>query len=450
MTTQFDDAAAMELPPGSFGLPILGEIFSFITDNQDFAKNRHERYGSIFKTKLIGFDAPIVYIKGAEANKYVLMNEHKLFVSYFPGSIRNLLGDKAITQQYGDVHQNRRKLLYSAFQPRSLSSYLTGMISVTDQYLEKWLDLQTFTWYPEIQKYTFDIACKLLISLDNASSTPLYRDYDLWGDGLFSFPLPFPWTKYQKTLRSRQRLIEQLGDLVESRKKNPSDSTSDILDLLISEKDENGDHLTFEEVNEQLLTILFAAHGTLASAICSLCIVFGQNKDIFQQAKEEQEQLGLAEEINYEKLQQMPFLDQVIRETLRLFPPVGGGFRKAIQPCSLNGYHIPKGWNVIYQASLTHLDIEVYDKPDEFDPDRFTPESHKKLAKNMSYIPFGGGMRECIGKEYARLEMKLFAAKLLQGYEWDILPNQNMDLDIIPVMKPRDGLKVNFQSVDGI
>lgn len=449
MTTQLDSATATKLPPGSFGLPILGEIFSFIIDNQEFAKNRHEKYGSIFKTKLIGFDAPIVYIKGSEANKYVLTNEHKLFVSYFPGSIRNLLGDKAITQQYGDVHQNRRKLLFKAFQPRSLSSYLTGMISVTDQYLEKWINLQTFTWYPEIQKYTFDIACKLLISQNNASETTLYHDYDSWGDGLFSFPLSFPWSKYQKTLKSRQRLINQLGELVEIRKKN-SNSTSDILDLLISEKDENGDNLTFEEINEQLLTILFAAHGTLASAICSLCMVLGQNKDIFQKAKEEQEKLGAVEEIDYQKLQQMPFLDQVIRETLRLFPPIGGGFRKAIQSCSFNGYHIPKGWNVIYQSSLTHLDIEVYDEPDKFNPDRFTPESHKKLAKDMSYIPFGGGMRECIGKEYARLEMKLFAAKLLQGYEWDILPNQNMELDVVPVMKPRDGLKVTFKSLEAV
>lgn len=450
MTTQLDSTTETKLPPGNFGLPILGEIFSFIIDNKDFAKNRHEKHGSIFKTKLIGFDAPVVYVKGADLNKYLLMNEHKLFISYFPDSIRKLLGDKAITQQYGDVHQSRRKLLFKAFQPRSLSSYLSGMASVTDQYLEKWLNLETFTWYPEIQKYTFDIACKLLISQDNASSTALYSDYNFWGEGLFSFPLPFPWSKYQKTMRVRQRLIDRLGELVEKRKKEASDSTSDILDLLISEKDENGEYLTFEEIKEQLLTILFAAHGTLASAICSLCMVLGQNKDVFKKAKDEQESLGFLEEINYEKLQQMPYLDQVIRETLRLFSPIGGGFRKTIQPCNLNGYHIPKGWNVVYQTSITHLDIEVYNNPEVFDPERFEPESHKKLAKDFNYIPFGGGMRECIGKEYARLEMKLFAAKLLRNYEWEILPDQNMDLDVIPVVKPHDGLKVKFKSIEAV
>lgn len=263
MTTKSDNETLSPLPPGNFGLPILGEIFSFIVDNENFAKSRHERYGSVFKTKLPGFDAPVVYIKGSEANKHVLTNEHKLFASYFPGSVRNLLGDKAITQQYGSVHQNRRKLLFKAFQPRSLANYLVGMSSVTDEYLEKWINLQTFAWYPEIQKYTFDIACKLLISVDNASSTSLYSDYDMWGDGLFSFPLPFPWSRYQKAMKSRLRLIEQLGKLVEKRKKVTTGSTSDILDLLISEKDENEEYLTFEEIDEQLLTILFAAHGRI-------------------------------------------------------------------------------------------------------------------------------------------------------------------------------------------
>jgi cytochrome P450 len=130
---------------------------------------------------------------------------------------------------------------------------------------------------------------------------------------------------------------------------------------------------------------------------------------------------------------------------LRLVPPVGGGFRQVLKTCEVNGYQVPEGWNVLYEINQTHLSPEAYAEPSAFQPDRFDADSSAGRPK-YSYIPFGGGIRECIGKEFARLEMKLFAVHLLRHYTWELRPDQDLSLVTVPTPHPRDNLRVSFQS----
>ena len=95
-------------------------------------------------------------------------------------------------------------------------------------------------------------------------------------------------------------------------------------------------------------------------------------------------------------------------------------------------------------TSQTHHDQELYPECDRFDPDRFAPENSVDKQASFGYIPFGGGLRECLGKEFARLEMRLFASKLLRDYKWELVPGQDLNLVSLPSPHPRDGLKVNF------
>jgi cytochrome P450 len=137
----------------------------------------------------------------------------------------------------------------------------------------------------------------------------------------------------------------------------------------------------------------------------------------------------------------MTYLEQVLKEVLRFVPPVGGGFRRVLQTCEFEGYRIPADWNVLYQIGATHQDQALYPHAEQFDPDRF---SRTEYSQKYGYIPFGGGIRECVGKEFARLEMKIFAALLVRDYDWTLQPDQSLDLVTIPTPRPKDGLKVNF------
>ncbi len=347
-----------------------------------------------------------------------------------------------------DVHAGRRRLMAQAFQPRALEGYIDTMVAISDRYFQQWTQTSaqngSLVWYPQLRRYTFDIACKLLVGLDNASKTELGELFETWDAGLFSLPVNLPWTAFGKAKRSRDRLLVALEELIRDRKQSShSPTTPDALELLLTAKDDDGNSLTIEELKDQVLLLLFAGHETLTSALTSFCLLIAQNPDI--RAKAEAEQNSLPDKtLTLETLKQMTYLEQILKEVLRLVPPVGGGFRQVLQTCEFDGYQIPAGWMVLYQINRTHQEPDVYDQSEKFDPERFSPDQSEQRRKPFSYIPFGGGLRECIGKEFARLEMKIFAAKLLRDYDWELLPDQNLDFTIAPTPVPKDGLKVRF------
>jgi len=315
------------------------------------------------------------------------------------------------------------------------------MENITQRYLEKWEKMETMTWYPELRSYTFDVAGKLLVGIDNGSETALGHNFETWCQGLFTMYLDLPWTKFGKAKKSRKLLLAELEKIIRDRQQGtPSDK--DALSWLISGRDEEGNSLSLEELKDQVLLLLFAGHETLTSAIASFCLLLAQNPDVMAKVRAEQQQFPTTEPLTLEQLKQMTYLEQVLREVLRLIPPVRSIFRKVINACEFGGYEIPKGWTVACGINQTHQDSQLYPEPERFDPDRFSPE---RAPKPFSYVPFGGGLRDCLGKEFARLEMKLFAAKIVREFEWELLPDQDLNLIAVPAQRPRDGLRVKFR-----
>jgi len=430
----------MQTPPGSFGLPFIGETLSFFND-RDFLKKRLKKYGSVFKTNIFG--NPTVFMTGADANVFILTNENKYFSVTWPESTKILLGSDSLALQRGSFHSSRRKLLYQAFQPRALASYIPTMESITHNYLEKWEKMGSFTWYPELRKYTFDIACKLLIGTDNTSETILGELFETWCQGLFTLAINLPWTNFGKALRAREKMLQEIEQIILKRQQ-AENLGEDALGLLLQAKDENGQTLPLAELKDQILLLLFAGHETLVSSLVSFCLSVGQNPQICDRIKQEQNKFSNNKTYSLEDLKEMVYLEQVLKEVLRFIPPVGGGFRETIETCEFKNYSIPKGWTVQYSIGNTHQDTEIYQNPEQFNPDRFNSENAEDKNKTFGYIPFGGGIRECLGKEFAKLEMKIFGAMLVRNYRWEILPNQDLSLVEIPAAKPRDGLKVNL------
>ncbi|UJB68854.1 cytochrome P450 [Acaryochloris sp. 'Moss Beach'] len=437
---------SLPLPPGSLGLPVIGESLQFFQDS-DFVSKRQQLYGAIFKTHILG--RPTVMIYGAEANQTILGNESKNFENSWPASTKALLGPLSLALQTGELHRNRRKLLAQAFKPRTLSTYVEIMGDIAQQYTEKWQQAETLTWYPELRSFTLDVACKLFIGQDNGCQTPLGQYFETWCTGLFSLPVSLPWTKFGKAKRCRDLLLQELGQTIQARQsmENPG---NDTLGLLLQARDEQGQGLSQDELKDQILLMLFAGHETLTSAITSFCLLTAQHPEITARLRQEQQQWKSKEALTVDVLKQMTYLEQVLTEVMRLIPPVAGVFRTVLKTCEMSGYQIPQGWSVQCSIGSTHQDQAFYSNPKQFDPERFSPDHLAQQSterQKYGYVPFGGGIRECLGKEFARLEMKIFAAHLLQNYEWQLLPNQDLDLVVIPSPRPRDGLKVTFKAL---
>lgn len=442
MTTKGADYSH-PLPPGSYGLPIIGETLSFLFD-PDFATKRQKKYGSIFKTKILG--RPTVIMVGPEANRFILSSDMHRFSwrDGWPATFKELLGESLFLQE-GSQHRRNRKLLMPAFHGPVLANYMATMERITKSYLEKWENLGTFTWFNELKQMTFEIASTLLIGSEPGTlDARLSQWFTELTTGLFSLPLRLSWTPYGRALQARDQLLAHIEQAVLKRQQEPA---QDALGLLVQSRDEEGNGLSLEEIKVQALLMLFAGHETTTSMLASFCMALAQNPDVLERARAEQQQLATDSSLTLEQLKQMPYLEQVLREVERLYPPIGGGFRGVEEEFEFNGYYVPKGWMALYRINATHIDSRVYPEPERFDPDRFSPERAEHKKQEFSLVGFGGGPRICLGIAFAQMEMKIFAVHLLRHYSWELLPQQDLTLNPIPTLHPRSGLRVEFRKM---
>jgi retinoid hydroxylase len=431
----------LPLPPGKSGLPWIGETIAFITD-PDFANKRRQQYGAIFRTHIIG--RPTVVMSGAAANKFILATHFDKFSwrDGWPDNFKELLGASLFLQE-GAEHQRNRKLLMPAFHGKALVNYVATMTEITDRYLAKWEQTETLTWFPELKHLTFEIAsCLLIGSQPGAETAKLSQWFTELTQGLFTLPLRWSQTTYGRALAARDAILDHIDRVVLDRQKHP---TQDALGLLVQSQDEAGNRLSIAELKVQALLLLFAGHETTTSLVASLCMALAQHPEVLAQARAEQQQLGIDTPITLDCLKQMTYLDRVLREVERMYPPIGGGFRGVVEEFEFNGYRVPKGWQVLYRIPEAHFDKEIYPAPDAFDPDRFNPDRYEYKPSDYTFVTYGGGSRICIGMAFAQMELKIIAASLLRRYSWELLPNQNLTLDPIPTLHPRDGLKVKFR-----
>ncbi len=440
------DLSELPLPPGSMGLPLVGETLNFLFD-REYADKRRVQYGDISKSHILG--RPTVLMMGAEANQFILSTRMDCFSwrEGWPPTFQELLGNSLFLQE-GAEHQRNRKLLLPAFHGKALEGYLETMVSLTQEYAARWEAQRSFAWLGEMKKLTFAIASQLLIGSSSGAMTDRLSQWftDLT-NGLFALPfLRWGWTPYGKALRARDALLAHLEQVIHDRLEHP---TQDALGLLVQAQDEHGDRLTLEELKVQALLMLFAGHETTTSLLTSLVMVLAQYPDILKRARQEQRDLmaqweSSSAQVTMAQLKQMPYLDQVIKEVERLFPPVSGGFRGVVKPFEFKGYRVPQGWSVVYRIDAAHKDDRHFTNPMQFDPDRFSPERAEHKGTDFSLVTFGGGPRICLGMAFAQMEMKTIAALLLRHYSWDLVPHQDLTLVRIPTLHPRSGLQVCF------
>lgn len=428
-----------QLPPGRTGLPVIGESISFLLDPK-FIEKRYKKYGSIFKSHVLG--RPTAFMVGPEAAEFVLSShmEHFSWKQGWPENFKQLLGESLFLQD-GEEHRKNRRLMMPAFHGQALAGYVSTMETITEEYLQKWEEKRELIWFEEFKQLTFDIASQLLVGATPGSEVArLSKLFTELSNGLFAVT---PWA-YKRALAARNQLLQHITKVVQERQQNPS---NDTLSLLVQARDEEGNGMSLKELTAQAMLLLFAGHETTTSMVTWMCLELGRHPEVLQRARKEQLNLGAQGSMNLELLGKMQYLDQIISETERLHPPVGGGFRGVIKPFEFNGFHVPAGWMVSYSIPGTHQLESIYTEPKRFDPDRFSPGRQEHKQKPFSLIGFGGGPRICVGIAFAKLEMKIIIAKLLQGYKWEFLPSQSLEPVNIPTRRPKDGLRVRFQKI---
>uniref|UniRef100_A0A674JHL4 Cytochrome P450 family 26 subfamily C member 1 n=1 Tax=Terrapene triunguis TaxID=2587831 RepID=A0A674JHL4_9SAUR len=469
-TLSRDRGSALPLPKGSMGWPFFGETLHWLVQGSSFHSSRREKYGHVFKTHLLG--KPVIRVTGAENIRKILLGEHSLVSTQWPQSTQIILGSNTLLNSIGELHRQRRKILARVFSRAALESYLPGIQKVVSWELRGWCrEPGSVAVYSSAKTLTFRVAARVLLglSLEEKQFKDLAKTFEQLVENLFSLPLNIPFSGLRKGIKARDMLHEYMEKaIMEKLQRKNSEGHSDALDFLINSAKEHGKEFTMQELKESAIELIFAAFFTTASASTSLILLLLKHPSTVEKIRQElmshelhrqchclspgggvipEAECHCQPEMNLDKLSRLRYLDCVIKEVLRVLPPVSGGYRTALQTFELDGYQIPKGWSVMYSIRDTHETAAVYQSPPEsFDPDRFgsARQEDGKGAGRFHYIPFGGGVRSCIGQELAKAILKLLAIELVSTARWELATPSFPEMQTVPIVHPVDGLQLFF------
>ncbi|KAG6670247.1 hypothetical protein I3843_01G289100 [Carya illinoinensis] len=435
------------LPPGNLGLPFIGETLQLIsaykTENPEpFIDERVKRFGPIFTTHVFG--EPTVFSADPETNRFILMNEGKLFDCSYPASISNLLGRHSLLLMKGSLHKRMHSLTMSFANSSNIRDHLLVDI-------DRLVRLNLDSWngriflMEEAKKITFELTVKQLMSFDPGEWTEsLRKEYVLVIEGFFTVALPFFSTTYSRAIKARTKVAEALSLIVKQRRKQSEagEKKKDILETLLA-----GDYgFSDEHIVDFLLALLVAGYET-TSTIMTLAVKFLTETPLaLAQLKEEHDQIRAEkrenEALEWSDYKSMPFTQCVVNETLRVANIIGGIFRRAMTDIPIKGYTIPKGWKVFASFRAVHLDRDHFKDARSFNPWRWQENSGTTSAGNV-FTPFGGGPRLCPGYELARVELSVFLHHLVTRLSW--VPAEEDKLVFFPTTRTQKRYPINVQ-----
>lgn len=432
-------------PPGSFGWPFLGEILEFFTVPEKFVTKRMVKYHKdIFKTALLW--QPMAVFCGAAGNKFLFSNENKLVLTWWPSSVQKIFSFSLLTST-GDKAKLTRRLLMTYFKPEALQRYVGFMDSAVQSHMSaEWEGKEQVKAFDLIKVFTFSLACSIFTGIeDPAQMSKLIAEFKIMLKGMFGLPFNFPGTRFHRSLRATEAIRMELRSIIQCRRGTLLEKTydPDLLSFLMVTPDENGQFMTEKEIVDNIHVLLFAGHDTSTSTIALVLKCLAEMPHIYNEVLKEQQEIAMSKKpgelLEWGDIQRMRYSWNVVNEVMRTCAPVQGAFREAISDFTYAGYSIPKGWKLYWSANSTNKNPEYFPEPEKFDPSRFEGDG----PAPYTFVPFGGGPRMCLGKEFAKLQILVFLHNTVKRFRWEaISPNEKIVIDPMPA--PVDGLPLRL------
>ncbi len=402
-----------------------------------YFEDNYRRYGSVFQVG--GGSPPSIYV----ADPAVIEGIFQADSSYFHippqgmiGGLTFLLGEQSLLLLDGGRHRRHRKLLMPPFHGDRMRAYGDTICNLTEQVMANWQVNKGFNVRAAMQEITLRVILSAVFGLgegDRYERLQQLLDTLLEGLGtpLSAFLLFFPglqkdWgplSPWGRFVRIKAEIDELIYAELEERRLQPQGDRTDILSLMISARDEQGQPLSDDELHDELMTLLIAGHETTATALTWALYWVHRLPDVGSRLQAELDVLGPAPDpLAYANL---PYLNAFCQETLRIYPVAPTtGIRIVAKPLTVAGYEFPAGSALFLNIYLVHHRDDLYPEPDSFRPERFL----ERQFSPYEFFPFGGGHRSCIGSAFALMEMKLVLATILRQWELALPPEQNRPL----------------------
>ncbi|PIA38097.1 hypothetical protein AQUCO_02800027v1, partial [Aquilegia coerulea] len=427
--------SSKNLPPGSLGFPFIGQSFALLralrtNTAEKWLEERAERYGPISKLTLFG--TKTVFIHGQAANKF------------------KLLGKKNLLELSGEDHKRVRGALMAFLKPEALKQYVGKMDGEIREHLKMyWEGKQNVTVLPLMKTLTFNIMCSLIFGLERGTRR---ENFICWFqhmlEGLWSVPVDLPFTRFNRSIQASSKIQSMLMDIIHEKRSSAKQHNSppqDLITSLLSMCADNAPLLSDKEIVANVMFILIAGQDTSAVLLTFLVRQLANDPVVYAAILKEQEEIAKSktstELLTWEDLTKMKYTWRAALEILRIFPPVFAGFRRTRKDIEFGGYLIPKGWQVLWAANMTHMNDSIFPEPSKFEPSRF---ENQVLIPPYCFVAFGGGPRICPGYEFARIETLVTVHYLVTRFTWELHYKDNKFIrDPTPI--PTQGLPIQIE-----
>jgi len=439
-------SSSVPFPPGETRFS-MARTRRFAEDPLPVLLESYERFGPVFTLRLL--HGNVVFMLGPAANHYITVSHASNFI-WRDGHFRDLIGlmgDGLLTID-GEFHRRSRMIMLPAFHHRHIAASVEVIVAETDRALQQLspggrIDLYTWTRHLALR-----VAMRALFGLDPDGE----RARSIDAAGLFERALSFysseyllrvlrgpfsPWARMQKAARELDQLIySEIAD-----RRATGARGEDILSLLLDACDEDGSTLSDLQIRDEVMTLMFAGHDTTTSTIAFMFYELARNADIVARLLAEQDAMladgrPTAAQLTAGELTE---LELVLEETLRKYPPAWIGPRRSLEPFEFEGHAVPGRAFVNYCSWASHHLPDVFAEPEDFRPERFTPEARAALPKG-AYVPFGGGSRTCIGMRFGQLEVRTIATLILSRFAFSLPADFQLAIRQMPTISPKHGL----------
>jgi cytochrome P450 len=353
-------------------------------------------------------------------------------------------GNGLLTSE-GDFWKRQRKLAQPAFHHQRIAAYGAMVTDETQKLIATWQPGETRNLARDMMALTLKVVNKTLFNVELNEQVDHIGELmqvilEAANDRINSYnPLFERIFKGQK--RRETAALAELNRIIDdiiTQHRAQGDDQGDLLSMLLAARDEDGEPMEERQLRDEVVTLFIAGHETTANALTWTFYLLAENPTVTQKLMTEiatlQGQIPTVRD-----LAQLPYSEQVVKESMRLYPPAGGATRQPLHDIELGGYPIPKGSNMAVSSHAMHRDPTLFPDPLRFDPDRFSPENESKIPK-YAYLPFGGGPRVCIGNSFAMMEARLALITILQQWKLQLAPNQTIRAEQLFTTRPKGGV----------
>ncbi|MDZ7360952.1 MAG: cytochrome P450 [candidate division KSB1 bacterium] len=442
---------AMIYPPGPKSKTPFGVLQAFRRDVIGFLKQAADQYGDIAYFK--AGPQKIFLLHDLDFLQEVLVTHNRNFTKSRGLQLaKRILGEGLLTSE-GEKHLRQRRLVQPAFHRQRLEAYGSVMTDYAARLSGRWKDGGTIDAAHEMMQLTLAIVGKTLFDADVEAEADEIGEALTIAMALFIERLTMPMAALYdllplpsnfRFLKAKKRLDGTIYRMIEKRRASGEDR-GDFLSMLLRAQDVEGDggSMTDLQVRDEAMTLFLAGHETTAVALAWTWYLLSQHPAAESKFHDELDHVLGGKLPTVEDLPKLTFTRKVLAESMRLFPPAYVFGRKAIQDFPIGKYVVPAGATILISPYVLHHDTRYFSEPDQFDPERWTPEAERQRPK-FSYLPFGAGPRVCIGESFAWMEGILVLATLGQQWRMCLVPGHPIALQPMITLRPKHGIKMTL------